>query len=114
MKKSEQYQYQNSKAMSFLDNMEIFKGDLDREKIEDIKKLASTVHQEASLFVNNPHYDLNFLNFAYNLGVFATELFRVALQDLEPEVWNIDGMKERYCEDINTTVKIGIDALPCE
>lgn len=44
MKKSEQYQYQNSKAMSFLDNMEIFKGDLDREKIEDIKKLASCGH----------------------------------------------------------------------
>lgn len=113
MKKSKQYQYQNSKAMSFLDNMEIFKGDLTNEKIEDIKKLVSAVHQEASLFVNNPHYDLNFLNFAYNLGVFATELFRIALQDLDSETWNIGGMKERYCEGINTTVKIGIDALPC-
>lgn len=114
MKKNEQYQYQNSKAMSFLDDIEIFKGDLTNEKIEDIKKLTSAVHQEISSSVNNPYYDLNFLNFAYNLGVFASELFRTALQDLEPEVWNIDGMKERYCEDINTTVKIGIDALPCE
>ena len=99
--------------MSFLDDIEIFKGDLTNEKIEDIKKLASTVHQEISSSVNNPHYDLNFLNFAYNLGVFAAELFRAALQDLDPETWNIDGMKERYSEDINTTVKIGIDALPC-
>lgn len=113
MEKNEQYQYQNSRAMDFLDNIEIFKGDLTNEKIEDIKKLASTVHQEILSHVNNPHYDLNFLNFSYNLGVFASELFRIALQDLEPEAWNIDGMKERYCEDINTTVKMGIDALSC-